>query len=286
MRCRRSSLASVKRDGSLWEMAFKRGQPDRRRSKRPAPRVAPARPSSFVRTRRFFRRWSSMPATIRERLEVVSYIHKGVRVTFENEGERTKEVFHHEEGLSDYLKKIVTERGAKPVHDVPFVQSRDSEPRLDLVLQWTEATDEHVRSYVNGIPTGSGGTHENGLRAGLGQGDAQLHRDAQPVAEGRHARGRGHPRGAVRRRQHLHSGAAVPGADQGSAEQSRADVGHRLGRASGARALAQPQPDDCRGDRRARHPGGASARGQPGRAGGGHAQDRDDRASESAGQAE
>jgi DNA gyrase subunit B/topoisomerase-4 subunit B len=37
------------------------------------------------------------------------------------------------------------------------------------VLQWTESTDEHIRSYVNGIPTGSGGTHDNGLRAGLGK---------------------------------------------------------------------------------------------------------------------
>jgi DNA gyrase subunit B len=37
------------------------------------------------------------------------------------------------------------------------------------VLQWTEATDEHIRSYVNGIPTGSGGTHETGLRAGIGK---------------------------------------------------------------------------------------------------------------------
>ena len=37
------------------------------------------------------------------------------------------------------------------------------------MLQWTESTDEHVRSYVNGIPTGSGGTHENGLRAGIGK---------------------------------------------------------------------------------------------------------------------
>src|SRR5262249_43349374 len=34
---------------------------------------------------------------------------------------------------------------------------------------WTEATDEPIRSYVNGIPTGSGGTHETGLRAGLGK---------------------------------------------------------------------------------------------------------------------
>ena len=161
-------LASVKRDGSLWEMAFKRGHPTGALRKAGVARGTGTtvffRPDPTI-----FPKVEFDPATIRERLEVASYIHKGVRVMFENEGERTKEVFHHEEGLSDYLKKIVTERGAKPVHDVPFVQSRDSEPRLDLVLQWTEATDEHVRSYVNGIPTASGGTHENGLRAGLGK---------------------------------------------------------------------------------------------------------------------
>ena len=161
-------LASVKRDGSLWEMSFKRGHPTGALRKAGAARGTGTtvffRPDPTI-----FPKVEFDPATIRERLEVASYIHKGVRVMFENEGERTKEVFHHEEGLSDYLKKIVTERGAKPVHDVPFVQSRDSEPRLDLVLQWTEATDEHVRSYVNGIPTASGGTHENGLRAGLGK---------------------------------------------------------------------------------------------------------------------
>ena len=38
---------------------------------------------------------------------------------------------------------------------------------MEVALQWTESTDEHVRSYVNGIPTGSGGTHENGFRGGL-----------------------------------------------------------------------------------------------------------------------
>ena len=161
-------LASVKRDGSLWEMAFKRGHPTGALRKAGVARGTGTtvffRPDPTI-----FPKVEFDPATIRERLEVASYIHKGVRVMFENEGERTKEVFHHEEGLSDYLKKIVAERGAKPVHDVPFVQARDSEPRLDLVLQWTEATDEHVRSYVNGIPTASGGTHENGLRAGLGK---------------------------------------------------------------------------------------------------------------------
>jgi DNA gyrase subunit B len=63
----------------------------------------------------------------------------------------------------------VSERGAKPSHEAPFVLDRDEGVRLDLVMQWTEATDEYIRSYVNGIPTASGGTHENGLRAGIGK---------------------------------------------------------------------------------------------------------------------
>jgi DNA gyrase subunit B/topoisomerase-4 subunit B len=58
------------------------------------------------------------------------------------------------------------------VHEAAFAVAREHDEtglKLDLVMQWTESTDEHVRSYVNGIPTGSGGTHENGLRGGLGK---------------------------------------------------------------------------------------------------------------------
>ena len=160
--------ASVRREGSLWEMSFKRGQPTG-----PLKKVGAAKGTGttvyFHPDSTIFPKIEFDAAVIRERLEIVSYIHKGVKVTFENEPEGKKEVFQHEEGLADYLKKIITERGAKPVHEAAFVLERESGPRLDLVLQWTEATDEHVRSYVNGIPTGSGGTHENGLRAGLGK---------------------------------------------------------------------------------------------------------------------
>src|SRR6185295_18425781 len=82
---------------------------------------------------------------------------------------KEKLVFEHSEGIVDYLKHIVAARGAKAVHEAPFTLVKDDVIRLDLVLQWTESTDEHLRSYVNGIPTGSGGTHENGLRAGIGK---------------------------------------------------------------------------------------------------------------------
>jgi len=160
--------ASIKRDGTTWEMSFKRGKPSGTLKRAGAARGT-GTTVYFHPDPTIFPKVEFDPALIRERLEVVSYIHKGVRVTFDNEVEGRKEVFQHEEGLADFLKKIVAERGAKAIHDVPFTLARDASPRLDLVLQWTEATDEHIRSYVNGIPTSSGGTHENGLRAGLGK---------------------------------------------------------------------------------------------------------------------
>jgi len=48
-----------------------------------------------------------------------------------------------------------------------FNRQSEGDVRLEVALVWTEATDEHVRSYVNGIPTPNGGTHEAGLRSGI-----------------------------------------------------------------------------------------------------------------------
>jgi len=159
-------VATVKRDGAQWEMRFKQGK-----VVGPLKKLGPARGTGttiyFHPDATIFPKIEFDPATIRERLEVASYLHKGIKILFEDETTKTRSVFEHAEGLTEYLKKIVGDRGAKPVHDAPFVLAKDEGLRVDLVLQWTESTEEHIRSYVNGIPTGSGGTHENGLRAGL-----------------------------------------------------------------------------------------------------------------------
>src|SRR5918994_6320646 len=161
-------IATVRRDGAEWEQRVKQREPQG-----PPKKVGPARGSGtkvfFHPDPGIFPKIELDPAVIRERLEVASYLHKGLKISFEDESEKTKETFEHSEGLLAYLRKIVVERSAKPVHDAAFSLEKQNGMRVDLVLQWTEATDEHIRSYVNGIPTGSGGTHENGLRAGLGK---------------------------------------------------------------------------------------------------------------------
>jgi DNA gyrase subunit B/topoisomerase-4 subunit B len=171
----RELVATVRRDGATWEQKFKLGTPQG-----PIKKIGPARGTG---TTVFFRPDPTIfpkthfdPAIIRDRLEIASYLHKGLKIVFENEaaetGQPAREVFEHEEGIGDYLRKILADRKANPIHDTPFVLVREHDEtglKLDLVLRWTESTDEHIRSYVNGIPTGSGGTHENGLRSGIGK---------------------------------------------------------------------------------------------------------------------
>jgi DNA gyrase subunit B/topoisomerase-4 subunit B len=171
----RELIATVHRDGHTWEQKYKQGEPVGGVKK-----IGPARGTGttvfFRPDPQIFPKTTFDAAVIRERLEVASYLHKGLKLWFENEaagpGETKREAFQHDEGLGDYLRKILDERKSKAVHDAHFALAKEHDEsgmRLDVVLQWTESTDEHLRSYVNGIPTASGGTHENGLRAGLGK---------------------------------------------------------------------------------------------------------------------
>ena len=74
-----------------------------------------------------------------------------------------------EEGTSQE-GEIPSVPAAEPLQIAPgalYYKSSETDVRLEVALVWTESTDEHLRSYVNGIPTPNGGTHEAGLRGGI-----------------------------------------------------------------------------------------------------------------------
>ena len=109
---------------------------------------------------------------VRERLEAKSYLHKGLRVVFVDEVAGTRTEFQHQGGIADYLQKIATDR-QKPTLCPPVYVERGGEggaTRFELSFLWSEGDGEYIKSFVNGIPTPSGGTHENGLKAGLVKG--------------------------------------------------------------------------------------------------------------------
>ncbi len=163
--------AEVKRGGKRYEQTFARGKVTSKLKSLGGARGT-GTSITFEPDAEIFGQKAKFDAElIRERLEAKSYLHKGMRVVFRDQtaSPAREHVFQHDGGIAEYIQKVVAERG-KPL--VPpqgglFYRSSESGVRLEIALVWTEATDEHVRSYVNGIPTPNGGTHEAGLRSGL-----------------------------------------------------------------------------------------------------------------------
>jgi DNA gyrase subunit B/topoisomerase-4 subunit B len=166
-----SLVAAIKRDGKRYEQTYARGLAT---SKLRATGNARGTGTSITFSPDpdiFGEKLAFDPKLIRDRLEAKSYLHKGLTILFLDETAEpaSSEEFRHEGGIAEYLSKVVAERGKPtvPLAGGAFYHARDNGVKLELALVWTEATDEHIRSYVNGIPTPNGGTHENGLRAGI-----------------------------------------------------------------------------------------------------------------------
>lgn len=160
-------IATVRRDGAQYQMAFSKGIVTRPLKKLPGAIRGTGTSITFTPDPTIFPKTEFDADTIRNRLETASFLHRGLKVSFVNEKNGTSETFLHEQGIVDYLAQVVKSRQARPIHDTPFAFRKDDDQRIEVALLWSESTDEHVRSYVNGIPTGDGGTHENGFRSGL-----------------------------------------------------------------------------------------------------------------------
>lgn len=80
----------------------------------------------------------------------------------------TKESWHYENGAEDYLKETLKEKATLPFDPI-FGEHNSREEAFLWGFAWNEDPHETpmVESYVNLIPTPLGGTHVNGLKAGL-----------------------------------------------------------------------------------------------------------------------
>jgi len=159
-------IATIKRDGYEWTQTFKRGKPADKLE-----RVGPNRlhgtsiyfepdPEIF-RVTHFDGEW------IKTRLDDIAYIHHGLKITFKNEVTGESFDLTHPGGLPEFLTKLVTEAQHPVVNAQPFYGLKEGDEKIEVMLQWTQSTDEVFRSYVNGIRTSDGGTHESGLKSGV-----------------------------------------------------------------------------------------------------------------------
>ncbi|MGB1048296.1 MAG: DNA gyrase/topoisomerase IV subunit B [Rhodothermales bacterium] len=160
-------IATIKRDGATWEQRYERGKPVTKLKK-----VSPN--SRGTGTSIYFRPDADIFETvdfdagiIAENLETKTYLNGALRIAFKNEATGERHEYHHEGGIEEFLGHKLSEGKLRPVHVDPFVLRQEGMvdgARVEVTLQWTEAPREALYSYVNGIPTPDGGTHEQGLK--------------------------------------------------------------------------------------------------------------------------
>jgi DNA gyrase subunit B/topoisomerase-4 subunit B len=163
-------VATVKRDGKEYQQRFRRGTPVTDLEVTKESTRGTGSEISFRPDPEIFESVEFDPDWIREHLDVKTYLNRDLKIVFRDESRGERHELHHEGGIKEYLSHLVEDLQVNFVHDDVFMMADDDlegEGRLEIALQWTDAPKEQLHTFVNGIPTEDGGTHEQGLKSGI-----------------------------------------------------------------------------------------------------------------------
>ena len=157
---------SVCRDGHEWGQSYARGKPlcALKKGKRT---TAHGTRIFFRPDEQIFRSVKFSSERLESMLEEKAFLNKGLTLTFVDEATEVKKVFCFEDGLKSFLKSLLERQKQQPIASEMVYLERANGIKIEAAFCWTEATSEKILSYVNGIHTADGGSHEEGFRSGV-----------------------------------------------------------------------------------------------------------------------
>ncbi len=99
-----------------------------------------------------------------KRFREVAYLNSFISITLENELTKTKEVYHFEGGIKQFVNDLNKEIA---VCEAIAISDKVEDVEVDIALMYNDTYVEKTLSFVNNIRTIDGGTHEAGFKAGL-----------------------------------------------------------------------------------------------------------------------
>ena len=161
----------VRKNGKVYEQSYKRGVPDH-----DVREIGSTEESGtfthFKPDAEIFSEGTRMEfETLQKRLRELSFLNSGLTINLFEESTDKKGSFHFEGGLVSFCEYLI--KGRNPLHSKPVFMSTNRvkdgivEAQLECVLQWTDAYQESIYSFVNNINTFEGGSHLTGMRSAL-----------------------------------------------------------------------------------------------------------------------
>lgn len=155
---------TIQRNGEIYEQEFKKGIPQEvlkviGTTKKTGTTIefAPD-PSIFTETITFEYEY------LAKRFKELAYLNPFITIKFSDERTNTKEEYHFEGGIAQYVNDLNKKQEVAKVFEF---SSKIEDIEFDIALMYNDTYDEKVYSFVNNIRTPNGGTHEAGFRAGL-----------------------------------------------------------------------------------------------------------------------
>ena len=155
---------TINREGNVYEQSFKEGIPQNTleitgKSKKRGTKIEfwPD-PTIFTESVTF------QKEILAKRFKELAYLNPRIKIEFKDERDDTKETFHFEGGLKQFVEDMNTK---EPLSSAQFFQGAADDIEMDIAIMYCKADSDKVLTFVNNIKTPDGGTHEAGFRAGL-----------------------------------------------------------------------------------------------------------------------
>ena len=155
---------TIHRNGEIHEQSFKMGIPQEALTVTGTTRKTgttiefAADPSIFTETITFEYEY------LAKRFKELAYLNPFITIKFNDERTDTKEVYHFEGGIAQYVADM---NKKTKIAEVYAFSSKIEDIEFDIAFMYNDAYDEKLASFVNNIRTPNGGTHEAGFRAAL-----------------------------------------------------------------------------------------------------------------------
>ncbi len=155
---------TVHRDGEIYEQDFKEGIPQKELVATGNTRKKGTKIEFWADDTIFTETTTFQKEILMKRFKELAYLNPKIKIEFKDERDGTKELFHFEGGIKQFVEDMNTK---EPVSTAQFFQGKADDIEIDIALMYCDADSEKSLSFVNNIKTADGGTHEAGFRAGL-----------------------------------------------------------------------------------------------------------------------
>lgn len=162
-----SMEVQVKRDGKIYEIAFKRGV-----TTKPLTVVGMTAETGtrvhFVPDPEIFSVTTYSYETLRHRLRELSFLNHGITIGLHDERVEPvrSESFHFEGGISSFVEHLNRKKEVLNPESIYFNGVKDATV-VEIAMQYNDSYQENIYSFVNNINTEEGGTHLAGFKLAL-----------------------------------------------------------------------------------------------------------------------